>query len=514
MYVNGPATAPKALQTFALEFFFFNRVPNMSLSEFDEIRTKKNNRFTYILVIGAGIGMLFIGQTDYFHNSGQELSVNGQEVAYEQFQHQRNELQKQQPNLNNRALSQQTVALLVRQLSLQQHALASPYQLPDEELYKLISGRYGNKEEYQQALAAMRTNARSFENSVRNEEKVSSYYTVLASGSSKDPALEQFLQAFAQQRSYEALRLDMRQAMAQLNPSDEELQKFLSDNQQNYMRPEQVDLSYVFIAPPQGSWGRIRNLYLDEAAKKAEEDKIYELSAAAMEKINNGATLAEVAQLAGATVKEEKGVSATVVHPLFSQKASLDAMFGENKLGEGKISDPLSMKGGSLFFVIDRRMASAPMTFGDELRERLTADYRAATAKKQLQERAEEFKKELQGGKSLAELAAQHNLTVESWEKLNRYSPSDKLDPAAMNELFSDGAKVSSTVASNGDVLVTQLTKVESGDPQAIPEALRESFTGLWQNEQNNRALEAFGNQLAQQAKVKVGRALLGEDEQ
>ncbi len=486
----------------------------MSLSEFDDIRTKKNNRLTYVLVIAAGIGMLFIGQTDYFRNGGHELSVNGQEISYETFQQQRSELQRQQPDLANKALGEQTVALLVRRLVLQQQALASPYQLPDEELYKIISGQFSGKEDYEKTLAEHHTNARNYENSVRNEEKVANYYAILASAPRNDPALEQFLRDFAQQRSYAVLKLDFQRAQEAVSASDEQLQKFLSDRQKDYMQPEQVDLSYVFIAPPQGTWGRIRNLYLDEAAKKAEEDKIYELSAAAIEKINGGATLAEVAQLAGVAVQEERGVSAKTQHPLFSQKASQEAMFGANKLGEGKISDPLSMKNGSLFFVINKRTASTPMSFGEDIRAQLTADFKAATAKQQLQEQAEKLQQELKAGKGLAELAQAQGLTVEQWDGLNRYSPSDKLDPAALNKLFSSGSKVSSTISRDGDVLVAQLTKVEAGDPQAIPVALRNSFINLWQSEQNGRALEALGRQLAQKAKVQVGRALLGEDEQ
>ena len=47
----------------------------------EDIREKKTNRITYLLVIIAGIGMLFIG-VPYFNHGGETniATVNGQEV--------------------------------------------------------------------------------------------------------------------------------------------------------------------------------------------------------------------------------------------------------------------------------------------------------------------------------------------------------------------------------------------------------------------------------------------------
>ena len=101
----------------------------------EDIREKKTNRITYLLVIIAGIGMLFIG-VPYFNHGGETniATVNGQEVPLRAYQEQYRDIQQQQPDLSETDLKQRAVRSLVERTLFQQQALNSRYRLPDSAL--------------------------------------------------------------------------------------------------------------------------------------------------------------------------------------------------------------------------------------------------------------------------------------------------------------------------------------------------------------------------------------------
>ena len=105
----------------------------------EDIREKKTNRITYLLVIIAGIGMLFIG-VPYFNHGGETniATVNGQEVPLRAYQEQYRDIQQQQPDLSETDLKQRAVRSLVERTLFQQQALNSRYRLPDSALYRII----------------------------------------------------------------------------------------------------------------------------------------------------------------------------------------------------------------------------------------------------------------------------------------------------------------------------------------------------------------------------------------
>ena len=170
----------------------------------EDIREKKTNRITYLLVIIAGIGMLFIG-VPYFNHGGETniATVNGQEVPLRAYQEQYRDIQQQQPDLSETDLKQRAVRSLVERTLFQQQALNSRYRLPDSALYRIIKEQFGNDENYQQWLKARGISAETYQQSVRSEQSIAGYYSTLqAAGGENNPLYKHYLQSAAQERGY------------------------------------------------------------------------------------------------------------------------------------------------------------------------------------------------------------------------------------------------------------------------------------------------------------------------
>jgi len=170
----------------------------------EDIREKKANRITYLLVIIAGIGMLFIG-VPYFNHGGDIniATVNGQEIPLRAYQDQYRDIQQQQPNLAEADLKQRAVRSLIERTLFQQQALNSRYRLPDSALYRIIKEQFGNDENYQQWLKARGISAETYQQSVRSEQSIAGYYSPLqAAGGENNPLYKHYLQSAAQERGY------------------------------------------------------------------------------------------------------------------------------------------------------------------------------------------------------------------------------------------------------------------------------------------------------------------------
>lgn len=585
----------------------------MSLSEFDEIRQKKHNRLAYALVIVAGVGMLFIG-VPYFTPSHYALRVNGEEIGLDRYQHVRTALQSQHNNLSDENLRQEALRQLVQQTVLAQHALKSPYNLPESELYRIVKAEFGDSETYRQRLTAMRTNPQSYEAGLRQQENISRYYQILASEQSLGgPLQQQFWQDFAQQRSYDVLTLPMAAALERVEASAEAVQKYYDAHQQDYYTPETVDISYVLINPETlaktlsaealkeagsrragkyllfskesdanaarerlnreaGAWdelaGQIKSKAIDgevgdfplqdfgqtgdkamdealfalekagavspvvksdygyvliqldkiqdldaaAAAKKLiNEEKIYAVSSSAAEKVEKGATLAEVATLIQGEPEKISGLAAGQNHPIFSREAVKGLLFGEGKLAEGKISDPINIDGGTLFFTIEKR-AQPQLQPLETVREKVALDYKTAEAEKALLAEAEALRQELlTSGKSATEISGERQLALQHYENLSRLDTEGPLAPAVLDQLFQSGDRVSLSRNDKKDVLINVLTAVRSGSTEAVPEALRTVLDRQWASQQLERNMEALAKYLVKNADVRVSDRLMQE---
>lgn len=213
----------------------------------EDIREKKTNRITYLLVIIAGIGMLFIG-VPYFNHGGETniATVNGQEVPLRAYQEQYRDIQQQQPDLSETDLKQRAVRSLVERTLFQQQALNSRYRLPDSALYRIIKEQFGNDENYQQWLKSRGISAETYQKSVRSDQSIASYYSALqAAGGENNPLYQHYLQSAAQERGYTLYTIPRAPIAAAINVDDSALQKHYEAHGERYATPETVDINYT-----------------------------------------------------------------------------------------------------------------------------------------------------------------------------------------------------------------------------------------------------------------------------
>ena len=213
----------------------------------EDIREKKTNRITYLLVIIAGIGMLFIG-VPYFNHGGETniATVNGQEVPLRAYQEQYRDIQQQQPDLSETDLKQRAVRSLVERTLFQQQALNSRYRLPDSALYRIIKEQFGNDENYQQWLKSRGISAETYQKSVRSDQSIASYYSALqAAGGENNPLYQHYLQSAAQERGYTLYTIPRAPIAAAISVDDSALQKHYEAHGDRYATPETVDINYT-----------------------------------------------------------------------------------------------------------------------------------------------------------------------------------------------------------------------------------------------------------------------------
>ena len=213
----------------------------------EDIREKKTNRITYLLVIIAGIGMLFIG-VPYFNHGGETniATVNGQEVPLRAYQEQYRDIQQQQPDLSETDLKQRAVRSLVERTLFQQQALNSRYRLPDSALYRIIKEQFGNDENYQQWLKSRGISAETYQKSVRSDQSIASYYSALqAAGGENNPLYQHYLQSAAQERGYTLYTIPRAPIAAAISVDDSALQKHYEAHGERYATPETVDINYT-----------------------------------------------------------------------------------------------------------------------------------------------------------------------------------------------------------------------------------------------------------------------------
>ena len=240
----------------------------------EDIREKKTNRVTYLLVVVAGIGMLFIG-VPFFNHSGEinVATVNGQDIPQRLYSDTYRDLQQQQPNLSESELSQRAVRTLIERSLLEQHALDSRYRLPDSALYRIIKQQFGDNEKYSQFLKNHGISATSYQESMRRSESIGAYYRALFVGNGSGPLQQHYLQSQAQERGYTLYTIPRAPIAAAVSVDDSVLEKHYQAHGERFSTPESVNIDYTIydIADMPVSGRRSGRYIIIDDAKAAED---------------------------------------------------------------------------------------------------------------------------------------------------------------------------------------------------------------------------------------------------
>jgi peptidyl-prolyl cis-trans isomerase D len=249
-------------------------------------------------------------------------------------------------------------------------------------------------------------------------------------------------------------------------------------------------------------------LRLDLARQRAEPDAD-RLAEQVEDARAGGATLAEAAREAGLTVQSDAGIAqdgrgaAGPLEGLAADPAFLSEVFAARPGEERRM---LAAPGGGHFVVQVEAITPPRVPPLAEVRDAVAAGWRAEAARRALRTEAEALKQRLDGGETLAAIAAERAATVTEVGPLRRQDPDPRLDTAARTVLFAAKPGTAALSGTGAGVAIVVLRDVLPADPAG------DTLIGLEQALVQSLASDVFdylGRALEAEAGVSVNRSVL-----
>lgn len=204
-----------------------------------------------------------------------------------------------------------------------------------------------------------------------------------------------------------------------------------------------------------------------------------------------GATFAEAAQSAGLTVQTIPAVdregNGPDGQPVAEQPSAQEFLPGVFETEPGLDNVPINFQSNGYVFYDVISIDPARDRTLDEVRDRVLADWKAAETDRQLAERAEQMKSELQAGQSMADAAAAVGAEARTAAAISRQSGVSELGQAGVNAAFSGGTGTVATAAGReaGSQIVLRVVEVAPpADPAAnVADNERGQMTGMLEND-------------------------------
>jgi peptidyl-prolyl cis-trans isomerase D len=256
----------------------------------------------------------------------------------------------------------------------------------------------------------------------------------------------------------------------------------------------------------------VKDKLTKEAARDMAGDQIADTANKIDDALAGGASLQEVAQkfdLKTVTVTgvDAKGVDANdkpVDLPQPSKKI-LQTAFNTNA---GQTSDLTDMGEAGYYLVKVDKITPATVKPLDQVREKATKLWQDEQRSEALAKLAGEIAKEVDGGKSLKDVAAARKLTLTTTEPLERTGGNAKVPPALVAKLFTAKPDKAVTAPADDSYVVAQLKEIVPADPAKNKEAVERVSQQLGFGLQNDLLTE-FSQALRAEFPVKIDRAKL-----
>ncbi|PMR69329.1 SurA N-terminal domain-containing protein [Halomonas heilongjiangensis] len=332
------------------------------------------------IIIGAVVATMALFGVEslvgLFGGGGDDIAkVNGEPVTRQQLELevQRAIRSGQVPPEQERALRNQMLDQLITDRLLTQYAEEGGLHLSEEQLDQLIvslpefqdqEGRFSS-ELFRNRLASAGYTPLAFREELRVDMKRQQLQQGLAFSDFTLPSEQERLGALQRQtRSFRHHALTAADLEADLEVTEEAMQRYYEANAENYQRPEQVRLEYVVIDRQQLAdeieveeealrelWQersrdadrRISHIMLTFNGERSREEAVAELETA-RERLVDGEAFADLAaELSEDTVSAEQGGDLGVISRGFFGEAFEDAAFA---LDEGEVSDIVETDNG------------------------------------------------------------------------------------------------------------------------------------------------------------------------
>ncbi|HUB97141.1 MAG TPA: SurA N-terminal domain-containing protein [Stellaceae bacterium] len=271
-------------------------------------------------------------------------------------------------------------------------------------------------------------------------------------------------------------------------------------------------LRLVAIKPEQTqSFDQVKDKLKDEVQKDHASDKLADIANNIDDALAGGASFDDVAKKyamkivpAAAVDADGKDASGKAVD-LPNSQTILKTAFST----DANQTSPLSELGDDGYFMVAVNSISPATTqpLADVRGAAVTA-WQADQRQQALQKLADAMTTEVNGGKSIADVAAEHKLSVETTAPLQRSGNDPKVPPALVAKIF-DAKKGGAVDEVSGDTaVVAQLQSVEPADPAKDPQAvqdLQQQLSGVFQTDM----MDQYDQALRKTFPVSVDRSSL-----
>lgn len=242
----------------------------------------------------------------------------------------------------------------------------------------------------------------------------------------------------------------------------------------------------------------------DTLANELAEARYGELAAKAFDAALENKPLNQIADIVGEDIATADNLTAdSAVDWLGNAKIRL-SLFGEHGLETGKIAEPVELdQGRSIFYEVTARTLPEQRPYADVQKD-VQAAWRQAEAGKILDERSSAIENAWRNGEDADALIAQYGGERRQYTGINPLLPSEEVNADVAAELMRQSDAVTSTVAENGDRLITHLDAVHPGDRANLPADMLAILQQQQQISARQETEQAMANWLQQNGSVKI----------
>ncbi|WP_265694112.1 peptidylprolyl isomerase [Providencia rustigianii] len=439
----------------------------------EDLRTKANSPFIKVLLAIIILSFVLTGVAGYVigGSSNDAAEVNGQPISREQlqqaFQQERQSLQEYlgdkfaevasndeyMKELRTQALNNLINTQLINQYANELNLSASDKQI-EQAIFAMqifqTDGKF-DSEKYREILSRYNINADSFAAQIR-QDLVRAQLAKSFTGTefALPSEVKAYAELFMQQREVRTAMLPLAEVQAKQTVTEEELKAYYDANQNSFISPEQVQVSYVEMDAASMPKATVNDeeitTYYQQNLKnftKAEQ-KLYSMIQVASEKdaqaleteLKNGA---DFAALAAEKSTDKFSASNKGVIGWMEAASTPSEIISANLTEKGQVSAPIKVQDNYVLFRLDDITPEAIKPL-DEVKDSIKTSLTQDKSIKQfydLQQKVSEAA--TNDNESLASVESVSGLKVSNTEWFDRKNPPEALNfPKVINEIFSE----------------------------------------------------------------------------
>ena len=262
---------------------------------------------------------------------------------------------------------------------------------------------------------------------------------------------------------------------------------------------------------------QVRGELLSELRLREADDRFRDLERGLSDALFDSTDIEGIAAATGLEAQSVAGFTRNGAEPFGANQAAIDAVFQENVLNGGQVSDIIELDANrSAVFKVARYNEATRQPI-EEVRDQIVALLTSQEADQLMVARAEQMLEAVAGGEDFGQAAEAAGLSVAPPQIIARNS--QEIDQAMLFDAFAAGkptadAPVTRRVrAMNGGYAVYSLDAVLPGRPEAIPVAERDQGKLMLAQQSGIGDFQAFVASLEDSADIVINDDLLAADD-